>query len=444
VRDLFAETLLLESADYRGNENSRSYICVNPIATIEGRLNEVLISSADGLVRRETLPSPAHLLKELENFCGGFEFASSHPEFVNGFFGFVSYDVVQAFEDIRFKNRPAPLYDVPTLKYSVYEFVVVIDHFRDKLTILHNHLNGVVPRDIEKFKETLFTGDPVTAPFSVVGESKELISDVEHKEIIERCKAHIRRGDVFQIVPSRRFTQRYSGDDFQVYRAVRSINPSPFLFYFDYGSFRIIGSSPEYQILVSGGRASIFPIAGTLPRNISNESDDQLAERLKGDPKESAEHVMLVDLARNDLSRHCIDVRVDVFKEVQFYSHVVHLVSKVSGSLKGGHDALRVLADTFPAGTLSGAPKYRAMELIDDMEPHERGVYGGAIGVIGSNGECVHAIMIRTILSMKHTLHFQAGSGIVADSIPDSEVLEVHSKVGALRRAIAMAEEIDR
>lgn len=442
VRDRFPETLLLESADYRGSENSFSYICVHPLATLRGDLNEVVRTGVDGGVERSALGAPGELLQQLEQFCGSFSFGPQPRGIVNGFYGFCSYDAVQSFEDIRFRSREQRQYEVPLMHYSLYEFVVAIDHFRNTFTILHNRVEGFPTRDIDEFRELLFRGEPVAYPFSVKEAAHEVISDDEHKEIIEACKRHIRRGDVFQIVPSRRFLQRYSGDDFQVYRAIRSINPSPFLFYFDYGSFRIFGSSPEYQILVKDGRAAIFPIAGTFPRNLTGESDEQLADRLRSDPKESAEHVMLVDLARNDLSRHCTGVHVDVFKEVQFYSHVVHLVSKVSGTLKEGLSPLQVMADTFPAGTLSGAPKYRAMELIDQFEPHERGVYGGAIGVIGAQGECIHAIMIRTILSAGQTLHYQAGGGIVADSSPDAEVLEVRSKVGALTRAIAMAQEI--
>ena len=442
VRDHFSETLLLESADYRGSENSFSYLCINPLVTIRGELDEVVISGAGGIFEKRSLVEPKNLLDELQQFCGSFEFGAQPEGIVNGFFGFSSYEAVQCFEDIRFRERGARRYEVPLLQYSIYEFVVAIDHFRNTMCLLHNRIEGVPSRDREQFSSLLMRGDPVTHPFMTEGLAEEVISDDEHRAIIDSCKHHIRRGDVFQIVPSRRFLQRYSGDDFQVYRAIRSINPSPFLFYFDYGSFRIIGSSPEYQILVKGGKASIFPIAGTFPRNVTGESDNQLAERLRADPKESAEHVMLVDLARNDLSRHCTEVAVDVFKEVQFYSHVVHLVSKVSGTLKEGHSALQVMADTFPAGTLSGAPKYRAMDLIDKFEPHERGVYGGAIGVIGARGECIHAIMIRTILSSEQTLHYQAGGGIVADSSPDAEVLEVRSKVGALTRAIAMAREV--
>jgi anthranilate synthase component 1 len=442
VRDRFPETLLLESADYRGSENSFSYLCVKPLATIRGELTEVVELGPGERSERRELTAPAELLNALDSFCAGFVFDSQPTGIVNGFFGFCSYDAVQSFEDIRFRERPFPRYEVPLLHYSLFEFVVAIDHFRNTMYLLHNRIEGIPSTDPYEFRDSLFKGEPVSYPFATMGSAEEVISDDQHKEIIEACKRHIRRGDVFQIVPSRRFLQRYSGDDFQVYRAIRSINPSPFLFFFDYGTYRIFGSSPEYQILVKEGRAAIFPIAGTLPRNLTGETDQQLAERLQGDPKETAEHVMLVDLARNDLSRHCTDVRVDVLGEVQFYSHVVHLVSKVSGTLNKGHSPLQVLADTFPAGTLSGAPKYRAMELIDRYEPHERGVYGGAIGVIGTRGECVHAIMIRTFLSTDNTLHYQAGGGIVADSVPDAEVQEVRSKVGALTRAIAVAEEM--
>ncbi|MBE7179038.1 MAG: anthranilate synthase component I family protein, partial [Mucilaginibacter polytrichastri] len=252
----------------------------------------------------------------------------------------------------------------------------------------------------------------------------------------------IHRGDVFQIVPSRAFSQRFTGDEFNVYRALRSINPSPYLFYFDYGNFKLFGSSPEAQLTINKGEATIYPIAGTFKRTGSDTEDAEIALQLKNDPKESAEHVMLVDLARNDLSRHCDDVEVQAFKEVQFYSHLVHLVSKVSGKLRLGVDSFSVVADTFPAGTLSGAPKYRAMEIIDQNEPHLRSFYSGALGFMGFNGDFNHAIMIRSFLSKENTLNYQAGAGIVTASDPETELQEVNNKIAALRKALIEAEHL--
>ena len=275
--------------------------------------------------------------------------------------------------------------------------------------------------------------------FRAVGEVISPLTDEEHKANIRRGIAHCKRGDVFQIVLSRRFIQQYEGDDFKLYRALRSINPSPYLFYFDFGGFRIFGSSPETHCRIEGRRAYIDPIAGTTRRTGDAEADSKAAELLRKDPKENAEHVMLVDLARNDLSRNCHGVKVDFYKDMQYYSHVIHLVSRVSGELDEHADPILAFFDTFPAGTLSGAPKVRAMQLISEYEPHNRGAYGGCIGFIGFNGNLNQAITIRTFVSRNGELWFQAGGGIVAKSNEEYELQEVNNKLGALRKAIIMA-----
>ena len=278
--------------------------------------------------------------------------------------------------------------------------------------------------------------------FQSNGGEESTLTGEDFMAVVDNMKQHIYRGDVFQIVPSRPFSRKFLGDEFNVYRSLRSINPSPYLFYYDYGDFRIFGSSPEAQITIKNNIASIFPIAGTFKRSGDDLKDAEIAQRLENDPKESAEHVMLVDLARNDLSRHCEQVEVKAFKEVQYYSHLIHLVSHVSGKLRDDVSSFKIVADTFPAGTLSGAPKYRAMEIIDENEKTKRSFYSGAIGYFGFNGDFIHAIMIRSFLSKNNTLHYQAGAGIVADSDPESELKEVDNKIAALRKAIEMAESL--
>ena len=255
------------------------------------------------------------------------------------------------------------------------------------------------------------------------------------REGIKHCK----RGDVFQVVLSREFQRKFKGDEFNVYRALRAVNPSPYLFYFDYGDFKLFGSSPEAQIVVKDDQAGIFPIAGTYPRTGDDQKDAQMAEELRSDPKENSEHIMLVDLARNDLSRNARNVKVDTFSEIQYYSHVIHMVSKVTGTIGTGKSTFQIVADTFPAGTLSGAPKYRAMELIDKYENKSRGFYGGAIGFMGFNGDFNHAIIIRSILSKNNMLTYRAGAGVVSDSNEEKELQEVNNKLGALNEAIERA-----
>jgi len=260
--------------------------------------------------------------------------------------------------------------------------------------------------------------------------------------MVKKGIASCHRGDVFQIVLSRRFEQPFTGDELNVYRALRSINPSPYLFFFDYGDYKLMGSSPEAQIIIKNGKAVVHPIAGTFKRTGDDETDKKEADRLLLDAKENAEHVMLVDLARNDLSRLCDDVKVEHYREVQYFSHVIHLVSEVSGSVRPGTNPFELLAKTFPAGTLSGAPKIKAMQLIDAFEPTARGSYGGGIGFVGFDGSCNHAIMIRTFLSKQNTLVYQAGAGVVAASKPENELQEVNNKLGALKKAIEFAATI--
>lgn len=447
LRSHFSQLLLLESADYRGQENRFSYICINPLSSFRVQSGHIISSRIDGSRQELPIRTREDVLAGLRHFWSEHELVSDElsSNLSNGLFGYLSYQAVPFFEDIKFEDIPHA--DIPVLWYSFFQFVVGFDHFSSRLFILENKPTKACSSACSYSRYDLLRiieGRPATSyPFILDGTEVSNFTDSEYSEVIQQCVKHIKRGDVFQIVPSRRFAQKFKGDDFAVYRALRAINPSPYLFYFDMGGFRILGSSPEAQLVASDGRASIFPIAGTYRRGSDEASDERLAAQLSQDPKEAAEHVMLVDLARNDLSRHCRNVRVEVFKEVQFYSHVIHLVSKVTGDLFEPERVLDVLADTFPAGTLTGAPKYKAMELLDRYERGGRTFYGGAIGIIGSDYSTNHAIVIRSLLSMENSLYLQAGGGVVADSVVQSEVMESNNKLMALRAALEMAAQME-
>ncbi|MDR0907125.1 MAG: anthranilate synthase component I family protein [Rikenellaceae bacterium] len=440
VRDMYPQSALLESSDYHSSENSFSYIGVEPIARFSVRGDKATMQYPDGELKIKPLEGTESLPDMLNAFVRNFEVegALNHG---NGFFGYTGYDAVSYFEDIELKNSDDELAGIPEMTYLLYRFVIAVDHMRNEMTITEN-LTGASESKMDELLSVIDSRNFPTYDFRTRGEASSDISDEQYKDMVSRGISHCLRGDVFQIVLSRRFQQPYIGDDFKVYRALRSVNPSPYLFYFDFGAYRIFGSSPETHLKITGNTATIDPIAGTFLRTQDDERDQQLARELLDDPKENAEHVMLVDLARNDLSRNAHDVRVKYYKEIQFYSHVIHMVSRVCGEISPDANRLRVFADTFPAGTLSGAPKVRAMQLIDEIEPHSRGIYGGCIGHIGFNGDLNQAITIRTFVSRNNTLYYQAGAGIVAKSEPAKELAEVNNKLGALNRAIEIANEL--
>jgi len=445
MRDVFPNSLLLESSDYHSKEDSMSYVCCEPIAGIRLDENDLQTYFPDG---KKEVKSAAtiDLRKEVSLFRQSFELINQEAfKFISsGLFGYFTFDAITHFEDITLHTPVNEARNIPFLQYHVYRYVIAIDHFRNELYIFEHHHEAEQGSEggLEKIEYLIQNKNFPEYSFELDGEESSNKTDEEYKSLIEKTKEHIFRGDVFQIVPSRAFSRPFIGDEFNVYRSLRSINPSPYLFYFDYGNFKLFGSSPEAQITIRGKEASIYPIAGTFKRTGNIAEDLQIAERLKADPKESAEHVMLVDLARNDLSRHCINVQVKSFKEAQFYSHVIHLVSKVSGELKEGANPFDIVGDTFPAGTLSGAPKHMAMQLIDRYEGLQRGFYSGAIGYMGFNGDFNHAIMIRTFLSKQNKLHYQAGGGVVADSSAEGELNEVNNKIAALRKAMKLAEQL--
>lgn len=440
LRDKYPQSVLMESSDYHGGENSKSFIGVNPIGSVSIEHGIGICSLPDGSVWRRPIGRDFDTASLINGFLHSVSISgegSSHC----GLYGYTSFNAVRYFEDIQVKDETQSKNDAPDLLYILYKEVIVFDHFHNELYIIQMLEDGEEDT-LDTLERDVLHRQCQAYDFSADGDCRSTLTDDEHRENIRRGIAHCLRGDVFQIVLSRRFVQRYKGDDFKLYRALRSVNPSPYLFYFDFGGFRIFGSSPETHCRISGRRAYIDPIAGTTKRTGDENTDRKNAEYLCNDPKENAEHVMLVDLARNDLSRNCHDVKVDFYKDMQFYSHVIHLVSRVSGELDDGADPIRTFVDTFPAGTLSGAPKVRAMQLISQYEPHCRGAYGGCIGFIGFDGSLNQAITIRTFVSRNNELWFQAGGGIVAKSDVEYELQEVNNKLGALRKAIEIASRL--
>lgn len=440
IRDRFPNSLLLESSDYHGSDNSFSYICCNPIASIKFE-NEIITQNfPNGEKETINVNNTTDVPKIIQNFASKFDTEKSEFKFINnGLFGYIGYDAVRYFEDIEISKKANKL-DIPDIYYAVYQNIIAINHFNNEAYIFaHTHNSD---SNIEEIESLIQVKNFASYSFSSIGETTSNINDETFKEQVKIAKKHCQRGDVFQLVLSKRFSQQFKGDEFNVYRALRSINPSPYLFYFDYGNFKIFGSSPEAQIVVDNGIAEIHPIAGTFKRTGDDEKDAALAKKLSKDPKENSEHVMLVDLARNDLSRNGSNVKVERYREVQFYSHVIHLVSKVTGKKHEHSNTMQVVADTFPAGTLSGAPKHMAMQLIEKYETVNREFYGGAIGFMDFKGNFNHAIMIRTFLSKNHSLHWQAGAGLVKDSKEENELQEVYNKLGALTKALKLAEEI--
>ncbi len=440
IRDKFPNSMLLESSDYHGNDNSFSYICCNPMASIKihgNTLTKVFPDSTKESYRVEN----NEVTSEIHQFTTQFEIENDEDfKFINnGLFGYTSYDAVKYFETIDIASKENSI-EIPEIQYAVYQNIIAINHFKNEAYIFSHCYEK--ESNINELHHIITMDRFALYDFETINKIDSNLSDKEFKKHVEIAKTHCQRGDVFQLVLSRKFQQDFKGDDFNVYRALRSINPSPYLFYFDYGNFKIFGSSPEAQLVVKNKKAEIHPIAGTFARTGDDMKDTELAQKLVKDEKENSEHVMLVDLARNDLSRHCTDVTVENYREIQFFSHVIHLVSKVIGTVREKTSTIQIVADTFPAGTLSGAPKYKAMELIEKYEKTSRGFYGGAIGFMDFKGNYNHAIMIRTFLSKNQQLHWQAGAGIVSKSNSDNELQEVYNKLGALTKAIKLAENI--
>ena len=446
LRDRFRDTILLESTDFHSAENSYSFIGINAIAGME-------ISSAKSIEFKLPGQKPEKMainnVNEVPQLLWDFmqRFDAKTPEtkegkFAQGLFGYTTYDAVQFFDTIKLSTvNSQQSTAIPLMRYRLYQYVIAINHFKDELFICENKMAGV-ESELAVLESLIRSKDLPVYPFRSYEEESSNMTNEQYMDMVKKGIASSHRGDVFQIVLSRRFEQKFRGDEFNVYRALRNINPSPYLFFFDYGDYKLMGSSPESQLVIKNGKAVVHPIAGTFKRTGDDDLDQQSAERLLEDAKENAEHVMLVDLARNDLSRLCDDVMVSHYRQVQYFSHVIHLVSEVTGKVRPASNPFELLAKTFPAGTLSGAPKFKAMELIDSYEPTARSYYGGGIGFMGFDGSCNHAIMIRTFLSRNNTLVYQAGAGVVAASKPESELQEVNNKLGALKKAIELAETL--
>ena len=440
IRDKFPNSILLESSDYHANDNSFSYICFNPIASIKVENNTIETNFPDGFSEITPIDSNVNVVKEIEKFSNQFLTEKSDFKFISqGLFGYIAYDAIQYFEKVTLAKKSKEN-EIPEIYYAVYQNVIAINHFKNEAYIFCHNSDG--KNNVLEIEQLLQAKNFASFSFEKTGNPTSNLTDNEFKEYVTKAKKHCQLGDVFQLVLSRRFSQEFKGDEFNVYRALRSINPSPYLFYFDYGNFKIFGSSPEAQLIIKNNVAEIHPIAGTFKRTGNDEQDAELAKKLVQDEKENSEHVMLVDLARNDLNRSCNDVHVEQYKQVQFFSHVIHLVSKVTGKLKQNHTFMELVGKTFPAGTLSGAPKVKAMQLIESIEKTNRSFYGGAIGVLDFEGNFNHAIMIRSFLSKNHSLYFQAGAGIVESSSEENEMQEVYNKLGALQKALDLAEII--
>lgn len=436
-RDRYVNTLLLESSDYHSKEESFSYICLEPLVTIKANNHHLHFSYKEEELANEKIGRNFNTIFEKYSKFIDLDCPADFKSF-NGLYGYTTYDAVQYFENIALTVQDASS-TIPLLQYSFYRFIIAINHFNDEMTLIENIETGDESR-IQEIEKIIDSQAFNTQKFDLAGDETSNCTNEDFKEYVAKAKSHCKRGDVFQLVLSRQFQQKFKGDEFNVYRALRSINPSPYLFYFDYGSFKLMGSSPEAQIKISKGKAIINPIAGTFRRTGEMAKDIQLGKKLAADKKETAEHVMLVDLARNDLSKHADHVTVEVFKEVQYFSHVIHLVSTVYGHLKG--NPIEIVGDTFPAGTLSGAPKYKAMQLIDRYENQSRGFYGGAVGIIGLDGSVNLAIAIRSFVSKNNVLYYQAGAGIVINSEEEKELQEVNNKLAALKKALLLAEKI--
>ena len=441
IRDEFPNSILLESSDYHANDNSFSYICCNPIASIKVKNETITQTFPDGTIFNNKIKNKTNVTEVIHNFTQRFKVQSEENfKFINnGIFGYIAYDAVRYFEDIEVSKKEDHL-NIPDIYYAVYQNIIAINHFKNEAYVFAHCFD--TENNIEDILQLIKSKNYPAFNFSTQGETVSNLTDNEYKEHVDLAKKHCARGDVFQLVLSKKFKQQFKGDEFNVYRALRSINPSPYLFYFDYGDFKIFGSSPEAQLVIKEDKTEIHPIAGTFKRTGDDEKDAELAKQLAIDDKENAEHVMLVDLARNDLSRHGSNVKVEKYREVQFFSHVIHLVSKVTGNKHKNTTTMQVVADTFPAGTLSGAPKHKAIQLIEKYEKTSRDFYGGAIGFMDFDGNFNHAIMIRTFLSKNHELHWQAGAGLVSKSNPEHELQEVYNKLGALTKAIELAENI--
>lgn len=436
----FRPRFLLESVE--GGERLARYSFIGFGDCLEVKLDR------DGLrvgsERRPVPGSTAELLSELRKALASAP--RPLPEIptvplAGGLVGYASYDVVRFFE--RLPARLAGADGVPVFHYAAPKSILVFDHLTRSIALLHDGSEAERRSLRKEVIAALRGGLPANVRAGRYAKPQPVMSRDDYMAGVRRAQEYIASGDIYQLVLSQRFGGRHELDPFQVYRALRLINPSPYLYYCALDDVTVVGSSPEALVKLSRGRAELRPIAGTRPRADDPAADLAHEAALKADPKENAEHVMLVDLARNDLGRVATagSVKVEPYRAIERYSHVMHMVSGVTGELAPGKDAFDLFAATFPAGTLVGAPKVRAMEIIDELEPQGRGLYGGTVGYFGARGDMDQAITIRTMVFRGDEYSYQAGAGVVADSVPETEHDEVLAKSAALVRALALAEE---
>ena len=440
IRDAFPQSALLESSDYNSNKNSKSFIGLQPIANIDINRGECIEVLPDNSRVVNSLSDTHTISDAVSSYISKFDISGDNAELC-GLFGYTTFNCVKYTDNIHIKESKEDRNDAPDMRYILYKYLMIFDHQNDDL-LLVELLSDEEESSLHKVESLINARNFASYNFYKEGEEWSTITDEDFKENVRQGIKNCNDGTVSQIVLSRRFVQQFTGDDFKVYRALRTINPSPYLFYFDFGGFRIFGSSPETHCQIRGETISIDPIAGTARRTGNAKEDMEIAERLKLDPKENNEHMMLVDLAQADLSLNAHNVKLDFLRQVQFYSHVIHLVSRVSATLDKGTNKIKAFFDTFPAGTVSGAPRSKAMQLISDIEIHNRGAYGGCIGFIGFNGDISQAITIRTFVSRNNHLWYQAGAGVVSQSTDEGELQEVNNKLNALKKAINMAAQI--
>ena len=436
----FAPHFLLESVE--GGERLGRYSFIGFGEALSVRLTSEGLQI--GAERRPVPRSAAELLEGLRSALG--RTAVPGPELpgvplAGGLVGYAAYDVVRFFERLAV---PAGKHsDVPALHYVAPSSLLVFDHLTRGIALLHAGSEADRQRLRQEIIQALRGALPGRARGGRCSAAEASSSRAQYLSGVERIKEYIAAGDVYQLVLSSRFSGRHELDPFQAYRALRLINPSPYMYYCALGDVTVVGSSPEALVRLNDGIARLRPIAGTRPRSDDPATDRAREAELRADPKENAEHVMLVDLARNDLGRvaEAGSVTVEPYRSIERYSHVMHMVSGVNGRLAAGTDAFDLFAAAFPAGTLVGAPKVRAMQIIDELEPVNRGLYGGTVGYFGAGGDMDHAITIRTLVFRGDEYSYQAGAGIVADSVPEAEHAEVLAKSGAMARALEMARE---
>lgn len=429
VKEIYPCSSLLESFEQRNHQQHYSYIAFDRLGHFQYENGKITTRIAKNIFSKEIHPS--EIISELDQQLNNISFSAfEFPFSTGGFLGYLSYDAAIAHHELSEGLNS----EIPLFKYQFYKYFLVFDHFRDEVHLFENLLEE--ESCIDEITHFIQNGKTSENLFNLNGDEIADMGNEEFISLAKNAKNHCARGDVFQLVLSRKFEQKFKGDDFAIYRELRRLNPSPYLFYFDFGNFHLFGSSPEAQLILKKNIAKVNPIAGTYKKTGDSIHDNQQKENLLKDEKEIAEHMMLVDLARNDLNKTGLGAKVIKFREIEEYSHVFHLVSEIETEIKKDVNKMEIVFNTYPAGTLTGAPKHKAMQLIQQYEKSNREFYGGCIGIIDSNKNFNHAITIRSILSKNNTLTYRAGAGITIQSDEKNELEEINNKLNALRTAI--------